>query len=86
MEQVIERAYAISFDPYHCSELRWGASGQELSTCSDNQNKRAWYIAQQSLRNTIERNYDLRMDKTLSELPNANLGVKNPVHLSLKRT
>lgn len=86
MEQVIERAYALSFDPYHCAELRWGASGQELSTCSDDQNKRAWYTAQQSLRNTIERNYDLRMDKTLQELPNSGLGVANPVDLSLKRT
>lgn len=86
MEQIIERAYAISFDPYHCVELRWGASGQELSTCSDDQNKRAWYSAEQSLRNTIERNYDLRMDKTLSELPKSGLGVANPVDLSIKRT
>jgi hypothetical protein len=86
MDQVIERAYALSFDPYHCIELRWGASGQELSSCGDNDNKRAWYNAQQSLRNTIERNYDLRMDKTLLELPNSGLGVKNPIDLSLKRT
>ncbi len=86
MDQVIDRAYAVSFDPYHCVELRWGASGQELSSCGDDQNKLAWYTAQQNLRNSIERNYDLRMDKTLGELGKSGLGLSSPVELSIKTT
>lgn len=86
MEQIIDRAYALSFDPYHCVELRWGGSGNELSSCGDSDNKLAWYKAQQFLRNTIERNYDLRMDKSLSELPNSGLGLRTPIDLSIKKT
>ena len=59
---------AISFDPYHCVELRWGAAGDELSTCHDDANKRAWYAAEQNLRNQVERTYEARMDHTLAEL------------------
>jgi hypothetical protein len=67
-EQVRQRLFKMSFDPYHCVEYRWGAAGPELSSCPDNANKRAWYAAEQRLRNQIDRTYEARMDHTLAEL------------------
>lgn len=81
LDQVRERLFALSFDPYHCAELRWGASSaQELASCSDDANKRAWYAQERWLRNQIERRYDARMDFTLDELkgPMPGAGVANP--------
>jgi hypothetical protein len=55
----VKRAYKISFDPYHCPELRWGAdasAGAEFSTCNtqdDAHVKR--YNDEQSLRNYVDR-------------------------------
>ncbi|MGQ0742495.1 MAG: hypothetical protein ACT4OG_09440 [Alphaproteobacteria bacterium] len=66
---VVKRLFAMSFDPYHCVEFRWGASApHELRTCKDNSEKRAWYAAEQNLRNQIERTYEARMDHGLVEL------------------
>ena len=67
-EQARQRLFRLSFDPYHCVELRWGAAGNEGLTCRDGDNKRAWYAAEQRLRNQIERTYEARMDHSLSEL------------------
>jgi hypothetical protein len=69
MEDVRQRLFKMSFDPYHCPELRWGAmDSSELATCPDGSTKRRWYDAEERLRNQPERNYDLRMDYGLSEL------------------
>lgn len=81
LEQVRQRLFALSFDPYHCAELRWGASGQsELASCPDNANKRSWYSQERWLRYQIERRYDARMDFSLEELtgPKPGAGVANP--------
>ncbi len=51
--QVISRLDKISFDPYHCAEKRWGASGNEIKTCRDQDHGNAWYDAQQVMRNTV---------------------------------
>ena len=67
-EEARARLFKLSFDPYHCVELRWGAGDAELSTCHDNANKRIWYTAEQNLRNQLERSYEARMDHSLSEL------------------
>jgi hypothetical protein len=85
LDQVIDRMYALSFDPYHCSELRWGASGTEASSCKDSSTKRAWFTAEQNLRNAIDRNYEVRMDKTLSELPSSGLGTSQQKDLNVKK-
>lgn len=66
---IVERLFKLSFDPYHCAELRWGASGQELASCNSDSTKVAWYKAEQNLRNQIERTYDARMDADLSGAP-----------------
>jgi hypothetical protein len=68
LEQVRQRLFDLSFDPYHCSELRWGAKGDELSSCRDDSAKRQWYAQEKWIRNQIERTYDAKMDYSLSEL------------------
>ena len=67
-ENVLDRLFELSFDPYHCPELRWGAEGSELSTCPDGDDKRRWYAAQQNLRHVIDRDVQARMGWSLSEL------------------
>lgn len=84
LDQLIERIYLLSFDPYHCPELRFGASGNELLTCPNDQNKMLWYSKQQRLRNMIDRNYELRMDLTLDQMP-GNLGVEETIDLNIER-
>jgi len=68
-EEARRRLFAMSFDPHHCIELRWGASdAREQSSCPDNSKKRAWYAAEQRLRNQLERTYDASMDFDLAQL------------------
>jgi hypothetical protein len=68
LAHAMERLFDMSFDPYHCPERRWGATGAELETCSDDETKDRWYNAQRFLRYQAERTYDVRMDFTLDEL------------------
>ena len=65
---VISRIWDISFDPYNCPERRWGATGAELETCTDDDTKTRWYNAQRFLRYQAERTYDVRMDFTVDQL------------------
>ncbi|MBY0554847.1 hypothetical protein K2P97_09980 [bacterium] len=88
LEDVRQRLFGLSFDPYHCAELRWGAtSAEELATCPVDENKLAWYRAEVWLRNQIERRYDARMDFSLSELdgPKPGVGVANPPDVDIIR-
>jgi hypothetical protein len=60
---MVDRLFRLSFDPYHCAELRWGANNpEELASCRDEAEKIDWYKAEQNLRNQTERTYDARMD------------------------
>jgi hypothetical protein len=68
LDQAADRLFKFGFDPYHCSEKRWGATRTELATCRDNTVKQQWYDAEQRLRNQTERQYEIRMDFTLAEL------------------
>lgn len=52
LEQVHSRMYKISFDPYHCADLRWGDSQTGLQACSEDVR---WYNAEQYLRNMMEK-------------------------------
>lgn len=66
---VEERLYRLSFDPHHCPERRWGATDPgELATCPDGPEKKAWYEAEQRLRNQLDRTYDVRMNFSLADL------------------
>lgn len=80
-EEARKRLFRMSFDPYQCVEHRWGAhTPAELSTCRDGARKRAWYAAEQNLRNQIDRTYEARMDYTLAELktPGPGKGIATP--------
>ncbi len=68
-EEVHNRLFKLSFDPYQCIERRWGATDpNELATCRDGPDKQAWYAAEQNLRNQIDRTYEARMDFTRDQL------------------
>ncbi|MEZ4391116.1 MAG: hypothetical protein R3A48_08475 [Polyangiales bacterium] len=56
---VLDRLFDLSFDPYHCPELRWGApeGSDERSTCPDTHTKLSWYRDERRLRNRLERVY-----------------------------
>lgn len=89
---VQDRLWDLSFDPYHCSERRWGANGAELETCTDDEHKTRWYEAQRFLRYQAERTYDVRMDFTVDELKppsvakpeDGGLGVEAPADADLR--
>lgn len=49
------RIYAMSYDPYDCIELRWGAEGEERDSCPQSEKKMRWYAAQQRLRQQTAR-------------------------------
>lgn len=86
IESARQRLFALSFDPYHCVELRWGASSaQELSSCPQDANKMEWYRREQWLRNQWERRYDARMDFTLEELngPKPGAGIAEPPNVDV---
>jgi hypothetical protein len=46
------RLFDISFDPYHCVELRWGDDG---SGCPDQAGKRRWYALEARARGEVDR-------------------------------
>jgi hypothetical protein len=74
-EEARRRLFRMSFDPYQCVERRWGAEGGELASCADSADKRAWYAAEQTLRNQLDRTYEARMDWTLGELQAGGPGI-----------
>jgi len=86
-EEARRRLFLMSFDPYHCIERRWGASDpRELATCRDGDTKRAWYGAEQPLRNQVERTYDVQMGFSLGAL-NAHVagsGVATPPDIDVR--
>ncbi len=63
------RLFTMSFDPYQCIELRWGAtSAGEMASCADDASKRRWYRGEQRLRNQADRTYDQAMGFSLADL------------------
>ncbi len=70
-DEAVQRLFAMSFDPYHCAERRWGATTEaELASCKDDENKTRWYVAEQNLRNQVDRSYTARARFTLADLEN----------------
>ncbi len=69
MDFILKNIFALSFDPYHCAELRWGILGN--NSCSSTANKMAWYTAEQGLRNRIDRDNNIKTDYDVNTLPNA---------------
>lgn len=87
LEQIRKRLFELSFDPYMCVELRWGATTpDELKSCKDNTTKLEWHKALKWLRYQTDRKYDARMDYTAKELiqaPLPNVGVQNPPDIDI---
>lgn len=67
-DDMVHRLYEMSFDPYDCIELRWGASGDERASCAEGLEKGRWYEAERRLRNQIDRTYDVEMNFSLADL------------------
>ncbi len=90
LEQARGRLFEMSFSPYHCPELRWGATAaSELATCKDDTTKLKWHQALKWLRFQIDRRYDVKMDYILSELSNGplpNVGVAQPPDIDIIKT
>lgn len=57
-DDITRRVFLMSFDPYDCVELRWGATGEERATCSDDADKLKWYEAEQRLRDEITQSHN----------------------------
>jgi len=57
-DDVSNRLFDMSFDPYHSIEFRWGAKGDELASSPDDQTKRRFYQLEYRLRNQLERVYN----------------------------
>ncbi len=75
-EEVRRRLFQLSFDPYHCIERRWGAhEAEELKSCRDGAEKRAWYEAEERLRYQLVRTYGEKMGWTLAELQRRDLDI-----------
>ncbi|MEI9993302.1 MAG: hypothetical protein WDM91_01810 [Rhizomicrobium sp.] len=85
-DDMMRRLFTISFDPYHCVELRWGAEGDERASCTDGKAKLRWYEAEQRLRNQPDRTYDLQMGFNIDELNRhvKGSGIDHPPPVDLK--
>jgi hypothetical protein len=85
LEQLRSRAYDISFDPYHCVELRWGAKGNEAASCSMSADNMEWYKREKWLRFQLERTPDVEMGFSLDQLtgPLPGAGVAAPQDLDV---
>jgi hypothetical protein len=83
---MMHRLYAMSFDPFNCVELRWGADGDERQTCPDAPAKLRWYEAEQRLRNQPNRTYDIDMAFSVDQLDRhvKGSGIDHPPPIDVK--
>lgn len=85
LELAFKRLFRMSYDPYHCPELRWGATNsQELATCRDDASKRRWYQAEQLTRNTNSREWSAPTDITVEMLESGRYGTSTPPDTDLR--
>ena len=85
-DDMVHRLFKLSFDPYNCIELRWGAEGDERDSCPDAKVKRRWYEAEQRLRNQPDRTYDIAMGFSVEELTRhvKGSGIDEPPPIDIK--
>ena len=65
LNDVGQRLFAMSFDPYQCIERRWGAGADELASCRDSDTKLRWYKAEQIFRNQTDAGFVLHQEVSL---------------------
>ncbi|NLI77978.1 MAG: hypothetical protein GX442_16260 [Candidatus Riflebacteria bacterium] len=75
-QDVVQRLFDLSFDPYHSVELRWGARGEELATAGDDATKRRFYDLERRLRHQLERLYNVPTGLSL--------GPERPVNVDIR--
>lgn len=75
LEQVRVRLFQISFDPYHCIDLRWGDIEAGRRLCGEDMR---WYAAEQYLRNLTERRTADSHDLSIEEMEAENLAKNQP--------
>jgi hypothetical protein len=88
LASILANAYKLSFDPYHCAELRWGIyTNADYQACQvGGGNKVEWYIAQQKLRNSLERDTEVLTNLTIEELEqSSNVGTDKQEVLDMKK-
>jgi hypothetical protein len=51
-DDMARRLFAMSFDPWHCVELRWG---DDSPACPDQSGKRRWYAVEGAARHEVDR-------------------------------
>lgn len=84
LNMILKNIFKLSFDPYHCVELRWGLTDAEsLKSCNQAKEKIEWYNAEQGLRNLIDRDYSVKMDYSLRELPSTSLSKTPEENISI---
>lgn len=81
---ILKNIYKLSFDPYHCVELRWGMTDAgSLKSCNQSKEKLEWYNSEQGLRHLIDRNYSVKMNYSLKELPSMPLSKTPEENISI---
>jgi hypothetical protein len=62
LDRVLDRLFELSFDPYHCPELRWGAPAGsiERASCPPDADKETWYVTERRLRNRVDRDFSAK--------------------------
>lgn len=83
LDTILINLFALSFDPYHCAELRWGIT--RPASCSTSANKTNWYKAEQGLRNRIDRDNTIKTNYDVNTLPNAPVSQVEKPDLSLDK-
>jgi hypothetical protein len=84
-DDVAQRLFRLDFDPYHCVERRWGATGAEAASCTDDAVKTRWYDAEKKLRNSADRDYAAHMGFDVGQLEKASFaGADTPPTTDVK--
>lgn len=85
LDHVLKNIYKLSFDPYHCAELRWGLlDAESLKSCSSSRENMEWYNAEQGMRNLIDRDYSVKMNYSLRDLPSSKFGAVSEENISIE--
>jgi hypothetical protein len=85
LNTVLSNIYKLSFDPYHCIELRWGMTDSDsLKSCGQSKEKMDWYQAEKGLRNLIERDYSVKMDYSVNELSSSSFNAIKEQNISIE--
>lgn len=85
LNDVLRNIYLLSFDPYLCTELRWGLiDSKSIKSCGQSSENMDWYYAEQGIAKRIDRDYAMKMDYSLIELPRASisLGVEENISIA----